>query len=60
MGWIAGAVAAGLVAWAAAPWVSMCRRGTIDTRTVTGWRHECAVPAPRRAPDDEPSRSRSA
>jgi hypothetical protein len=52
--------AAGLVAWAAAPWVSMGRRGTVDERTLAACRGECVIPAPRRAPDGSPSRVRTA
>jgi hypothetical protein len=54
------AVVAVAAAWVAAPWVAMARRGTIDSRTVAGWRTECIVPAPRRASDDEPAREWSA
>jgi hypothetical protein len=57
IGWMALVAAA---AWVTAPWVSMARHGTVDARTVAGWRGECAVPAPRRAPDDAPARERTA
>ena len=59
MGFVVGAAVAAVVAWAAAPWVSMARRGTVDQRTVAGWRVEYRVPAPRRAPDDARVRERS-
>ena len=60
MGLFVGVAVAAAVVWAAAPWVSMVRRGTVDTRTVAEWRRECVIPAPRRAPDDAPVRERSA
>jgi hypothetical protein len=50
--------AAGLVAWAAAPWVSMGRRGTVDGRTLAACRMECVVPAPRRSVEDLGPRER--
>jgi hypothetical protein len=59
MGIVVGAALAAAFVWAAAPWVSMARRGTVDSRTVAGWRQECAIPAPRRAPDEAPARERS-
>ena len=57
---VVGAIVVGLVAWVVAPWVSMARHGSVDARTREGWRSEYAIPAPRQAPDAEPTRSRSA
>ena len=52
--------AAGLVAWAAAPWVSMGRRGTVDSRTLAACRVECVIPSPRRTVEDLGARERGA
>jgi hypothetical protein len=60
MGFVVGVAVAAVVVWAAAPWVAMARHGTVDARTVAGWRREYVVPSPRRAPDDAPARERSA
>ena len=49
MGFVVGVAVAAVVVWAAAPWVAMARHGTVDARTVAGWRREYVVPAPRRA-----------
>lgn len=54
---VVGAI--GLAAWATAPWVSMGRCGTVDGRTLDACRSEDAIPAPRHAPDNEPSSSRT-
>lgn len=51
---VVGAAVAGAIAWVAAPWVAMARRGTIDERTVEGWR-DVDLPQPRPAPDDLPA-----
>ena len=55
---IVGLAAVGAVAWAAAPWVAMARRGTVDARALAEWKTERVVPGPRRAPDDHPVPSR--
>jgi hypothetical protein len=60
MGIVGGAALVAVIVWVAAPWVSMARRGTVDARTVAGWRRECVVPAPPPAPDDDRVRERSA
>jgi hypothetical protein len=59
MGLVVGVAVAAVVAWAAAPWVSMVRRGTVDAQTVAGWRREYVIPTQRRAPDDARVRERS-
>jgi hypothetical protein len=57
---VVGAIVLGVAVWVAAPWVSMARDGTIDSRTRAQSCHEYAVPMPRPAPDDFPTRDRSA
>jgi hypothetical protein len=49
---LVSAAAVAAIAWFAAPWVEMARRGTADRCALEAMRREALVPLPRRPPDD--------
>lgn len=50
---LVSAAAVAAIAWLAAPWVAIGRRGTLDRRALEAMRREVVVPGPRPPPDDE-------